>query len=256
MQLADVDARVDVRLAERAAERRRGRASGSRCPGGSRSSRSWALVTTYVRSPTPRPRWTSKTARKIAAATSTSATRDAKVISERQRETRRTRRESSRRELRRVLRRVGCGLARDPEDHGARDAGREPGVALGPQRGPGEQGGARDGEEAEADQRPRTVSPVAERSRGDRVLLALVGHDERRGGVDEDAGPAEEGEDDEADAEDGGVDLEVASQASADAGEHAIRAAALQAADLWDIVWCVCVMVRGWPAAARRDHPE
>ena len=138
-------------------------------------------------------------------------------------------------ELRRVLRRVGRGLARDPEDHGTRDQEEEPGVAVRPQRDPREEDGTCDGEEAEPDQRPRAVSPVAQRRRGDRVLLALVGHDERRGGVDEDAGPAEEGEDDEADAEDSGVDLEVASEAPADAGDHAIRAAALQAPDLWDM---------------------
>ena len=111
-----------------------------------------------------------------------------------------------------------------------------------PQRGPREEGGTCHGEEAEPDQRPRAVSLVTERRRGDRVLLALVGHDQRRGGVDQDAGPAQEGEDDEADAEDSGVDLEVASQAPADAGKLAIRAAALQAADLRDI-GDVCVHV-------------
>ena len=78
--------------------------------------------------------------------------------------------------------------------------------------------------------------------------LALVGHHERRGGVDEDAGPAQEGEDDEADAEDRGVDLEVASQAPADAGKHAIRAAALQPPDLWDMC---CVCVHGFRMASR-----
>ena len=145
-------------------------------------------------------------------------------------------------ELRRVLRRVGRGLARDPEDHGTRDQEEEPGVALRPERGPREEGSTGHGEKTEPDQRPRAVSPVAQCRRGDRVLLALVGHDERRGGVDQDAGPAQEGEDDEADAEDGGVDLEVASKAATDAGNLAIRAAALQAPDLWDM--CdVCVHV-------------
>ena len=66
--------------------------------------------------------------------------------------------------------------------------------------------------------------------------------------VDEDAGPAEEGEDDEADAEDGGVDLEVASQAPADAGKHAIRAAALQRPDLRDMC---CVFGHGSRMASR-----
>ena len=159
------------------------------------------------------------------------------------------------RELLRVHRRVGRGMPRDPEDHGTREQEEPPRVAVGPQRRPRQQDGARDGEEAEPDQRPRAVAPVAERRRGDRVLLALVGHDERRGGVDEDAGPAQEGEDDEADAEDRGVDLEVASQAPADAGKHAIGAAALQPADLRDMC-CVFAHESRMAPRARGDHPE
>ena len=103
----------------------------------------------------------------------------------------------------------------------------------------GEEDGAGDRDEPEADQRPGPVAPVAEGRRGDRVLLALVGHDERGGEVDEDAGPAEEGEDDEADAVEGGVDFEVLGKAPADPGDHAIRTAALQAPDLWDLCGCV-----------------
>ena len=87
------------------------------------------------------------------------------------------------------------------------------------------------------------------------VLLPLVGHHERRGGVDQDARPAQEGEDDEADAKDGGVDLEVASQAPADAGEHAIRPAALQPPDLRDLS---CMFAHGARMALRvpQGHPE
>ena len=165
------------------------------------------------------------------------------------------------RELLRVRRRVRRRLPREPEDQGAREQEEPPRVAVEPQRRPRQQDGARDGEEAEPDQRPRAVAPVAERRRGDRVLLALVGHDERRGGVDEDAGPAQEGEDDEADAEDGGVDLEVASQAPADAGKHAIRAAALQPPDLRDMC-CVFAhesrmapRVRGRPSGMTLSRP-
>ena len=132
------------------------------------------------------------------------------------------------RELLRVGRRLGPRLARDPEDQPAGDQEEPPRVAVEPQRRAREQDGDRDREEAEADQRPGPVPPVAERRRGDRVLLALVGHDEGRDGVDEDAGPAQEGEDDEPDAEDGGVDVEVAGQPAADAGEHSIGAAALE----------------------------
>ena len=67
--------------------------------------------------------------------------------------------------------------------------------------------------------------------------------------------PAKEGEDDEPDAEDGGVDVEVAGQPAADAGEHAIGAAALEQPCFRD----VCSrFAHGFRMAARhaRDHPE
>ena len=224
-------------------------------------------MTATSRSPTPLPRSTSNTAKKAATAMSTRAMSVANVIATHFAEPpqapgvllRELRRRGGGRGGRwspsPVGGRLGGGLARDPEDHGARDQEQEPGVAVQRQGDAGQEDGSCDGEEAEADQRPRPVSPVAEGGRRDRVLLALVGHDERRGGVDEDAGPAEEGEDDEADAEDGGVDLEVAGEAAADAGDHAIRAAALQAADLWDVCGCC---VHGWRMACGglRDHPE
>jgi len=86
-------------------------------------------------------------------------------------------------------------------------------------------------------------------------MLALVGDDERRGGVDVDAGPAQEGEDDEADAEDSGVDLELASQAPADAGKHAIRPAALQPSDLGDVCRVFAHESR-MASRAAPNHPE
>ena len=98
-----------------------------------------------------------------------------------------------------------------------------------------QENGSCDREQPEPDQRPGAISPVAERGGCDRVVLALVRHDKRCGRIDEDAGPAQEGEHDEADTEDGGMDLEVLGKASADAGDLAIRAAALQAPDLWDM---------------------
>ena len=143
------------------------------------------------------------------------------------------------RERLRIRRRARRRMPRDPEDQAAREQEQPPHVAVGPKRRPRQQDGDRHGEEPEPDQRPRPIAPVAERRRGDRVLLALVRYDERRGGVDQDAGAAQEGEDDEADAKDRGVDLEVASQAPANAGEHAIRPAALQPPDLRDLRLCV-----------------
>src|SRR5262249_22812629 len=110
---------------------------------------------------------------------------------------------------------------------------------------------ARDRQQAEPDQGPRTIAPVAECCRGYRVDFALVRDDERRRGVDEKAGPTEEGEDDEADAEDRGVDVEVACEASADAGDHAVRPAALQLADLGDMCGVFAHGLQNGPARLR-----
>ena len=110
----------------------------------------------------------------------------------------------------------------------------------------------------------RSPSPISGQGRSRRLRSAAVaiesslpssGMTSAAASVDEDAGAAEQGEDDEADAEDGGVDLEVASQAPADAGKHAIGAAALQAADLGDMC---CVFAHGFRMASRvrGDHPE
>src|SRR5262249_44256419 len=56
----------------------------------------------------------------------------------------------------------------------------------------------------------------------DRVFLALVRDHERAGRVDEESGAAEEGEDDEPDPVEDGVDVEVLSEAAGDAGDHAV----------------------------------
>ena len=90
-------------------------------------------------------------------------------------------------------------------------------------------GDERDGDEAEADQRPGPIAAVAQGGRGEGILLPLVGHHERRRQVDQDPRAAEQREDDEADAVDGRMDVEVAREPAADAGELAIRATALQA---------------------------
>ena len=120
-------------------------------------------------------------------------------------------------------------VAGDPEDHRARDHERDPGVAVRPERCPRQHGDERDGDEAEADQRPGPIAAVAQGGRGEGILLPLVGHHEGRRQVDQDARAAEQREDDEADAVDGRVDVEVAREPAADAGELAIRATALQA---------------------------
>ena len=127
------------------------------------------------------------------------------------------------------VRRRRLAVARDPEDRRARDQEQDPGVAVWPERRPREQGDECDGDEPEADQRPGPVAAVAQGSRGEGILVALVGHHERRRQVDQDPRAAEQREDDEADAVDGRMDVEVAREPAADAGELAIRATALQA---------------------------
>ena len=75
---------------------------------------------------------------------------------------------------------------------------------------------------------PRPISGQGRSRRLRRAAVAkessvpLLGHDERRREVDEDPRAAEQREDDEADAVDGRMDVEVAREPAADAGELAI----------------------------------
>ena len=104
----------------------------------------------------------------------------------------------------------------------ARDQEQDPGVAVWPERRPREQQRQCDGDEPEADQRPGPIAAVAQGSGGEGILVPLLGHDERRRQVDQDPRAAEQREDDEADAVDGRMDVEVAREPAADAGELAI----------------------------------
>src|SRR5262249_60826888 len=63
------------------------------------------------------------------------------------------------------------------------------------------------------------------------VRLSRAGLPERGGRLDDEAGPAQECQHDEADAIERGVDLEVARQAPADAGQHTVVAAPLEPLD-------------------------
>jgi hypothetical protein len=148
-------------------------------------------------------------------------------------------------------------VAGDPEDHAARDEQQHPGVAVRPQCRPREQDGHRDADEREPDQRPGPVATVPQRGSRDGVLLALVRHDEGSCCVDDDAGAAEQGEDDEADAVEGGMDVEVTGEAAADAGDHAVGAAALEALRR-SVLECVCLFGHGSMVASAyaHDHPE
>src|SRR5262249_29201289 len=85
-----------------------------------------------------------------------------------------------------------------------------------------EQSDARDRGEAETDERERPLPVVAQHVGGDRLLLALARDHERAGGEEEEPGTAEESEDDEADAVEDGVDVEVLPEAAGDTGDHAV----------------------------------
>ena len=90
---------------------------------------------------------------------------------------------------------------------------------------------------ARSPRRSTSASPTSRHGRSRRSrsacstidsLAALVGDDERGGEVDQDPRAAEQREHDEPDAVEHGVDVEVAAEAAADAGDHPIRAAAAQ----------------------------
>ena len=66
------------------------------------------------------------------------------------------------------------------------------------------------------------VAVVPEGFLDDRLVAALVGHDEHGRTVDQQSRAAEEREHEEADAVEGRVDVEVAAEAAADAGDHPI----------------------------------
>src|SRR6476659_2503576 len=121
-----------------------------------------------------------------------------------------------------------------PEDHASRDRQDDPDVPVRPERNVRDRDRARDREEPEPDQRPRTVAPLAQRARRHRVGLALARHHERRGGVDQDPGSAEQRQHDEADAEERRMDVEVPSEPARDAGEHPVGARAVEALGLGD----------------------
>ena len=87
--------------------------------------------------------------------------------------------------------------------------------------------------------------------------LPSAGHDEDGGQVDEDPRAAEQREDDEPEPEDGRVEVEVASEAAADAGDPFVVRAALEPLDLWVCVMC-SLMSRGClrtGPVAIRHHP-
>ena len=78
---------------------------------------------------------------------------------------------------------------------------------------------------------PGMVAPLGQYVRRDR-LLVLGGHDQDGREVDEDPRAAEQREDDEPEPEDGRVEVEVASEAAADAGDPFVVRAALEPLDL------------------------
>jgi hypothetical protein len=116
------------------------------------------------------------------------------------------------------------------QDDDPADQEEDPGsVAAGPDAHTGEQHERGDRDQRQPDQRPRPVAPFAQRLGGDRVLLALVRDHQRGRDVDQDTRAADQRQDDEADPVERGMDVEIARQAPAHPGEHAVRPAPLEA---------------------------
>ena len=108
----------------------------------------------------------------------------------------------------------------------------QPAPNGGPHRGVRQEDDDRDAGDRQPDQRPRTVAPVGEHLLGERLLLALVRHDECRDEVDEDPGSAEEGQDHEAEAEEVRVQVEVPAETAGDAGRVSGRMCCARGAEL------------------------
>ncbi len=117
----------------------------------------------------------------------------------------------------------------DPEDGEADDEDEDPaGAGFGPERGTREKHDQCGPGDREADQRPGPLFSLSQHLLREGAFLALARHDERSGEIHENSCPSEQGENDEADAKDGRVELEVAAEPAADAGEHFVRRAPLE----------------------------
>jgi len=92
----------------------------------------------------------------------------------------------------------------------------------------GEEHDAGDGDEADADQPCGPVAMLAQRLLDDRLVTSLSGHDEHGGAVDQKPRTAEECKHCEADSVEHRVDVEVAAEAAADAGDHPVGLAPAQ----------------------------
>src|SRR5207249_3405941 len=110
------------------------------------------------------------------------------------------------------------------------------------------------GDERQAEERERSLAVVAEHVGGDRVAVALARNHEQRGAVDQDSGPAEQCEHDEADAIEDGVDVEVAAQAAADAADHPVGPAPAQLL-VCGCVFCHDARLPGAPLGVDPERP-
>ena len=118
-----------------------------------------------------------------------------------------------------------------PEDGEAGEQDREP-AGSDTEPPTREEQEERDAGEAEADDGPRPVAALGQDLGRDRPVTALDRNHEDGREVDEDAGAAEQREDDEAEPEDGRVELEVAAEAAGDTCDQGVGRAALEALDL------------------------
>ena len=143
-----------------------------------------------------------------------------------------------------------------PEEDETGDEDQEPGRPCArPRVGAGEGGEDRDGDQAERDQARRMVAALLEDVFCDRALVALLGHHEDGGDVDEDSRSAEQGQDDETEAEDRRCDVEVPPETAGNARDPSVAPDALEALDHWGVK-CVFAHASRVPARASGDHPE
>ncbi len=142
-----------------------------------------------------------------------------------------------------------------PDERGAGERGGEPDVArIGPEVGRAEDEDRGEREHRDPDRAPGMILLALQESGGDRVGLALVRDDEPRCDVEQNPGPAREGERDECDPIDGGAQVEVRAETARDAAEPATVARANEAPGFTE---CLCRFHAYRVArSASHGHPE
>src|SRR5687768_8760744 len=126
---------------------------------------------------------------------------------------------------------VARAALRDHDREPAEQEQRPGEAAVRPEVGLRDDRDGRDPDERDAGEQPGPVTVPPERLGDDRVPLALIGDDERRGDIEQDPGPADERQHGEGDPEERRGEVEVAPEAAGDAREDAVVSAAVKLLD-------------------------